>query len=290
MASFGSNTARRGRIGAEGPEFGSMAIGLLVTALLHAGLVGAFVLQNLLGPESKEPDEPPETMEFEDVELLKLGEKKPKNELPRISNPPPPKQKKETVDLDPKQEEKPEPKEQKEPEPAKEEQEAPEPKERPPKPDESETRQKEMNEAFESLHNPNRPTNDDAPEGSKKGVVGGSISDEAMANLMGTFQAKLIEAISKRWQVPTTIPEDQLSKLKGTVAVYVRLSESGHVVSYRFIQRSGNEQFNSSIERVLRQFQVSGGGATLPLPENKSVRKTVLERGLNLKNWEYTGR
>jgi hypothetical protein len=62
------------------------------------------------------------------------------------------------------------------------------------------------------------------------------------------------------------------------------------VVTYRFRRHSSNEQFDSSIERLLRKFQASGGGKTLPLPEDENVRKIVLKEGLNLKNWEVTQR
>ncbi|MFB6373499.1 MAG: hypothetical protein ABEN55_10370, partial [Bradymonadaceae bacterium] len=72
-----------------------------------------------------------------------------------------------------------------------------------------------MDKAFESLQNPNRPTNTDVPEGSKKGVASGSLSDEALANLMKTFQAKLLKTLGQHWQVPTTIPDSELQKLFG---------------------------------------------------------------------------
>lgn len=74
------------------------------------------------------------------------------------------------------------------------------------------------------------------------------------------------------------------------MSVYIRLSQRGDVVSYEFKQRSGNEQFDASIERVIRKFQPSGGGKRLPLPENEEVRQIVIRQGLNLNAWEYTGR
>ena len=113
--------------------------------------------------------------------------------------------------------------------------------------------------------------------------------DAAKANLMGTYQAKLVGEISRNWTVPTTIPPEQIAKLQGRVAVYIRLSEAGYVVSYSFKQRSGDEQFDDSIERVIKKFQVMGGGKKLPLPENPEIQQIVLKQGLNLKNWEYTG-
>ena len=73
------------------------------------------------------------------------------------------------------------------------------------------------------------------------------------------------------------------------MAVYIRLSDKGYVVSYSFKKKSGNDQFDASIERVIKKFQVLGGGKKLPLPENPEIQQIVLKKGLNLKEWVYTG-
>lgn len=264
--------------------------GIITTILLHGTLVGLVIWGTSKSDEKIEDETDEKKMEFEDVELLAMGKEKPDHQLPRKANPPTPDPEQETVTLeDEKKEEKPDPEKKEKPEQKTTEKTESKTKETAEK-DDSEDREREMQEAFDSLNNPNRPTNDDVPEGSDKGVAGGSISDEAMANLMGTFQAKLLEVLGKHWQVPATIPEEELQKLFGKVVVYVRLSKSGHVVSYRFRERSPNEQFNSSIERLLRRFEPTGGGKTLPLPENEEVEKVVLREGLNLKNWEVTQR
>jgi outer membrane biosynthesis protein TonB len=266
-----------------------MVAGIVTTLLLHGLIVGLVVWGTMRSDADMKEKVEPKMMEFEDVKLLKLGEKKPAKQLPRIANPSKPSPKQETVALD--QKEKPEPKP-KEEEPEKTQQKVEQPPEEPPeeKTDESKDRQKAMAQAFDSLNNPNRPSNNVVPEGSKKGLAEGTVSDEAMANLMGTFQSKLLEQLGKHWSVPTTIPDEELKKLYGRVVVYVRLSKSGHVVTYRFKKKSGNSQFDGSIERLLRKFQVSGGGRSLPLPENPEVRRAVLEQGLNLRSWEATER
>ncbi len=261
-----------------------VVMGVVTTIVLHGLLVGLVIWGTMRGDEAIE-EETGEKMEFEDVELLALGEDKPDQQLPRKSNPPTPEPDEETVTVE--QDEQPEPEPEPEPEETTPEKQPTETEETSDQ-DDDDDREREMDQAFDSLNDPNRPTNDDVPEGSKEGVTGGSISDEAMANLMGTFQAKLLERIGRYWQVPTTISEEELQKLFGEVVVYVRLSKSGHVVSYRFRQRSSNEQFNSSIERLLRRFQPSGGGKTLPLPENEKVKQVVLREGLNLRSWEVT--
>ena len=266
-----------------------MVAGMVTTLLLHGLIVGLVIWGTMRSDADMKEKVEPKMMEFEDVKLLKLGEEKPAKQLPRISNPSKPSPDQETVALDQKKE--PEPKEQEE-EPEETQQKVEQPPEEPPeeKTDEADDRQKAMADAFKSLNNPNRPSNDVVPEGSKKGLAEGTVSDEAMANLMGTFQSKLLEKLGKHWSVPTTIPDEQLKKLYGQVVVYVRLSKSGHVVTYRFKNRSSNSQFDGSIERLLRKFQVSGGGRTLPLPENPEVRRAVLEQGLNLRSWEATER
>lgn len=276
---------RVGRLGRERLDPIVVAAGVACTLLLHAFIVGMVVWGTMRGDEAKEKSDE-KKMEFEDVELLSLGEEKPSNQLPRIANPSPAPAEQETVTLE--KEEKPEKKKKKKKkEPEEKPREKP-PKEKPEpkkKKTDEESREEAMNEAFESLHDPQRPTNDDVPEGSKKGVAAGTVADEALANLMGTFKSKLLQTIGEYWRIPTTISDEQLKSLTGKVKVYVRLSENGHVVSYRFLRRSGNTQFDRSIERVLQQFQASKGGRTLPMPEKDEVRTAVLQDGLQLVNW-----
>ena len=251
-----------------------VVIGVVATLFLHAALIGAIIAGTLMGKAKIEKEIEPKMMRFEDVDLLALGEKKPPNQLPRIPNPEPKtkppdeinlKQPKEpVVDLKKKKEED-----------VKEDEKA---------------RKKRMLDALSALNNPNRPTNDDLPAGSTNGVVGGDISDAALANLMGTYAAKLIAELSRYWELPSTVTPDEAKRLAGQVTVYVRLSESGNIVSYDFRKHSSNPQFDASIERVLKRFEVSVGGRKLPLPTDEHVRQAVIRQGLNLKSWEYTGR
>jgi outer membrane biosynthesis protein TonB len=260
-----------------------VGVGMLTSIMLHGGIIGLMVLATMWSEADIRQEQQDKKIEFEDVKLLKLGEQKPKNELPRIANPAPSQAQEETVALNQKEPKEPEKEQPKDPTPAKEKQKDPEPSEAEPR---DSDRQKEMAEAFESLSNPNRPTNEVVPEGSKKGVKEGTVSDEALANMMRTYSSRLIRTIIEVWQVPTTLSGDELKKLAGKVVVHVRLSEQGHVVTYRFLERSGNEQFDSSIERVLRRFQVTGGGKTLPMPDNEQARRSVIKRGLDLQKWQ----
>lgn len=265
-----------------------IAIGVVTSVGLHLVLAGLIIVGTMLGDQATEDRVDEQDMEFEEVEMLALGEKKPDHQLPEISNPAPPEPEQETVTLD-QENPKPEPDPPDTPkEQTRDEVEAAEtPPEKRPEP-EAETRQQQMKNALESLNNPNRPTNEVTPEGSPEGVAGGEATDPEIASKKRTYLSKVRETIVDRWLVPTTISDEQLQTLAGSVTVQVRLREDGSIRSYRFRQESSSEQFNSSIERALRQFQPSGGGNTLPLPDDETLRKQVLQRSLNLKNWDPT--
>lgn len=249
--------------------------GFVVTVLLHGVLIGLVILGTMRGGENIEEEIQPKMLEFEQVDLLALGEEKPPNQLPRIANPAPPEKKQDEIVLN-----KPDQPvvelEEKEPEKAEEK-------------EDPEERKKKMLDALSALHNPNRPTNEDIPEGAEEGVVGGSVSDAALANLTKTYAAKLNAEITRFWDVPKAVAPADIKKLSGQVSVYIRLSPEGHVTTYRFRSKSENPQFNDSIDRVLKRFQVSYGGRTLPLPDTPEVKQAVLTQGINLNSWEYTG-
>lgn len=259
-----------------------IAGGAVVTLVVHVGLIVAVALGTLHGEVKMEEELSTKILEFEDVELLALGVEKAPDKLPDIVNPPLPDQVPDEVALEPPDPNAvviPDEKQDKEkPKPVSEEQ---------VKIDE---RKRKMLEAMSDLHDPSRPTTDALPEGSEQGVKGGTLSDAAMANLMGTYQAKLLTELTRNWVVPTTIAEEDVKRLSGAAVIYVRLSPEGQIISYVWKKRSDNDQFDDSIERLLKRYQVSFGGQKLPLPDSEEVRAAVLKEGLNLKNWEYTGR
>src|SRR5690554_1370553 len=245
-------------------------IGFLTTFVLHATLVGAVIY----GAYSSESDhvDAPVMMEFQDVQLLALGEEKPPNQLPRIANPALPKVQEDVVNLA---------KPAEEPPPQKTPEDKPEVK----PPQKEESRRNKLLDDLQDLNNPHRPSNEEVPEGSPDGVAAGTVSDAAMANMMNTYQAQLLDTLAKYWRVPSTLSPDEINALAGKVAVYVRLSESGHIVSFRFTAKSDNAQFDASIERLMSRFEVSGG-RKLPIPDATEVRELVLREGLNLRNWK----
>ena len=264
--------------GTKPPGAATIALGALVSLVLHGSIIGLVILGTMRSGEKFEEAAEEKMLTFEQVDLLALGEEKPPDALPRISNPARAKVKPDEVALEPPTE-------------------APVPLPKPdePEPDRAEVSEEEqkrrdkMLAALSDLNDPMRPSNEDLPEGAAEGIAGGTLSDAAMANLMGTYQAKLTAEIQRYWVVPVTISKDEVAGLKDEVSVYVRVSPEGYIVSFKFTKRSGNDQFDDSIERVLRRFQVAGGGKKLPVPENPEVRDAVVAQGLKLSSWEYTG-
>jgi outer membrane biosynthesis protein TonB len=255
------------------PSSALVILGIATSILLHGAIVGLIIWGTMRGGEDINDEIEPKMLEFEDVELLALGEEKPPNQLPRLANPAPPEVEEDAVNLA-------EPEEEPEKEPDKEEE---PPEEKREEPDE---KRKKMLQDLSDLHNPNRPSNTDVPEGSDEGVAGGTISDAAMANMMKTYGAKLKAAIVKYWDIPSTFDEAEIKSLAGKVVVKVRLNGDGHITGYNFLAKSGDVSFDSSVERVLRKFQ---GGRSVPLPDDPNVRQAVLKQGLDLKNWDALG-
>lgn len=140
----------------------TVAVGVVVSVVLHTTILGLVVLGTWHTGEKIEERIEPKMLEFEEADLLVLGEEKPAEQLPRISNPAPPEVKEDAVNLARK-------KEPREPEKEVEEVE-PEPEE----PKKSDSREK-MLEALSQMHDSQRPTNEDLPEGSEQGVVGGQL-------------------------------------------------------------------------------------------------------------------
>ncbi len=250
--------------------------GVGISALVHAVIVAAIVLGTLRSAEVIEAKVEEEIAPFTPVELVRLGEERPPNALPRIANPPPPQVQEDVVPL-----EKPDPNkvvlEKKDQEP-------------PPKDAEKVKEKRSTRDILAGFHNPDRPVNDDKPEGHKDGVPEGTLSDAAMANLMNTYQAKVMRDILRQWRVPSTISPERARELAGQVAVSVRLSDDGYITSYTMTKVSGETEFDISIERAVKAFMVRFGGQRLTMPDDPQIKQAVVSRGLYLRRWEYTGR
>jgi|SRR5579883_1606959 len=80
-----------------------------------------------------------------------------------------------------------------------------------------------------------------APEGDPNGVKGGS----ATQGKGPIYLQHLVAAVQNAWEVPTTIPDEQLKKLVGIV--YFKIDESGNVSDLKLQQSSGNPSFDSTL-------------------------------------------
>ena len=271
-----------------------MAAGIALSFFFH----GTILLTALLGAwwTSGEEEEVEEyELVFDDVELLALGEEKDPHALPRLTGdegaPP---DVEEVVDVEPETQPEPPP-EEIEPDPEQIDEEARLEEERR-RAEEQRQREEErrrraererrqrLDEALGEFDTEGR--GDEAPEGSPEGVAGGTATDADMANMRQTYHARLLRAIERRWEIPTTVSDSELEQLAGQVRVSVNISGQGHIVDYNFHQTSGHEQFDDSINRVLREFQAHEGGHQLPLPEHEEIRQEIINRGLTLTNWE----
>lgn len=258
-------------------EGANILSGVVVTLLLHGLAVLLMAWATMSTNKALDEYIEPKVLEFEDVELLALGKERPPQALPRIANPAPAPRRKNEIVLN-----KPDPKVvpiKKEPEPTEEKE--PEVK--------TQERRKKLVHELDDLFDPERPTNDDVPAGHESGAVGGTLSDIAKSNLVGNYATKLKKEFSRVWTMPATVPAHEIIALQGQVVVAIYLSKTGYIRSYTWLKKSKNEQFNMSIELVIRRFQLNGGGRKLPLPDNEEVKQLVLKEALNLKQWEYTG-
>ncbi len=131
---------------------------------------------------------------------------------------------------------------------------------------------------------------DEAPEGHPDGVEGGTALDPDQADMTQTYHSRVSQVIGEHWVIPTLISDDEVDELAGRIRVVVRLTEQGHVDSYEFREKSGHQEFDASVERVIREFEADTGGLTLPLPEQEGLRAMALDGGLILQSWEHVPR
>jgi hypothetical protein len=75
-----------------------------------------------------------------------------------------------------------------------------------------------------------------------------------------------MDVIGTAWKVPTTIPDPVLTKLSAEVCF--KVSPTGALLKYDFRERSGNSQFDSSLDAALSTTR------TLPPPPERFASKT----------------
>jgi hypothetical protein len=121
-------------------------------------------------------------------------------------------------------------------------------------------------ELFKNMADDDRP-----PAVVEEGVgsLTGSRAGTATEAKGDPYILSLIDQIGSAWTVPTTIKDKELAELSADVCLTI--SEAGALTHFDFTRKSGNSQFDSSLEATL------GTIKTLPAPPDRF--RTVAARG-----------
>ena len=206
-------------------DFATFTIGLCITAAVHGGVFGFVWLTR--AHAAKKPEV--QLGAFVDAQLVKFGKPRDLSFLPHkqgvIKREGPAEALKIAKDADqlPRIDKKDEP-----------------------PPDKIDPLKKTHAEYFKSLKDP------DQPEGFQEEGVGsptGSRAGTATEAKGDPYILSLIDQIGSAWTVPTTIKDTELAKLSALVCL--DLADDGKLRGYQFRQKSGNSQFDSSLEAAL---------------------------------------
>ncbi|MCB9506323.1 MAG: TonB C-terminal domain-containing protein [Myxococcales bacterium] len=260
---------------AERPDSTGIAIGAALTFFAHSAFVGLLVMANIFGDDDSA--DAPVIAPVISAELLMLGDVMPtEGELPWIANP------EEAPEVD----DNPDPAPVPETETAAPDQETvvlhPEPapverrrEENRPNPEPSNRDLPERRDRGET--NPNRPTNNRPRIGSPDGFAGGtSLSASAQANQF----AGLVNQLSRALRRPAALTEEEYTRLR--VDVNVRVTAEGRVVSWDFVNRSGNPAFDSAVESMLNRFRLGSERLRLSSISNEELREAVIRNGFQI--------
>ncbi|MCA1664171.1 MAG: TonB C-terminal domain-containing protein [Myxococcales bacterium] len=86
-----------------------------------------------------------------------------------------------------------------------------------------------------------QPSNEGALTGSRAGTAAEAKGDP--------YILSLIDQIGTAWSVPTTLKDAELASLSADVCLTI--ADSGALTSYSFVRKSGNSQFDSSLDATL---------------------------------------
>ena len=133
-------------------------------------------------------------------------------------------------------------------------------------PDEIDPLKKTHANLFKNLKDPDQPEGfQDVGEGSPTGSRAGTAT-EAKGD---PYILSLIDQIGTAWTVPTTIKDTELANLSADVCLTI--GNDGTLTKSQFIRKSGNSQFDSSLEASL------GTIKKLPAPPDRF--RAVAARG-----------
>jgi len=103
-----------------------------------------------------------------------------------------------------------------------------------------------------------------SPEGDPLGDSSEAIGDQ--------YQAQVVRALKQNYRLPSTLSEKERLFLKGTIVLFIE--PDGRVLRHEFVTRSGNPTFDEALERAVR-------ATRLPPPPAES-REAYRRRGLQV--------
>ena len=254
--------------------------GVAMTLVVHMLVVGGIFAGTLA--KVKTIEETQDLVPFTPVELIKLGD--PESTSLEAPNPSPEEVKKSVkVSKKPPPDLKPEPDL---PNPNKVLLRKKEDKKEPPKKRADKTKPSSSDLLKQFTNDPTKPVNNNAPRGRKDGVAEGTTLN---ANARNQWATQVQRAVKRRWRVPRSIDPDLAKSYAGKVAVRIRVSTDGHIISYSMARKTGDPVYDASVERAVKAFMVRFGGGKLPMPDDPVTRKAVTKGGLVLTGWRYRG-
>jgi len=108
-------------------------------------------------------------------------------------------------------------------------------------------------------------------EGAEDGVEDGDVTDPALALKANMYTRKISALIRKNWNIPSIVTKEQLKDLQAKA--FFRITYSGEAYNIQIVTSSGNNIFDSSVIEAIKKT------GTLPLPEDRKLKKLVLKEG-----------
>lgn len=215
------------------------SIAILLTVLLHAGVLGGLYLERVLA--NRRPVLGKEN--FVDAQLVRFGKPRDLSFLPhkqgRIKDKPPDIKVAKDMNALPHLDKKEEPKD-------------------------VDPLKKTHAEVFKQMQD-----DTDGVEATNEGSLTGSRAGTASEAKGDPYILALIDQIGTAWTVPTTLKDSDLQNLSADVCLTI--AESGALTNYQFIRKSGNSQFDSSLDATL--------GTIKKLPPPPDRWREVASRG-----------
>jgi hypothetical protein len=211
----------------------AFVVGIIITVGVHAAVV-AVALWSRAGASEK----PPSVGTFVDAQLVRFGKPRDLSFLPHKSGVVKNNVKPDAIKI------------------AKDEKELPR-LDKKPEPDKYDPLKKTHAELFKSLKDPDQPEAVEDQTGSQTGSRAGTAT-EAKGD---PYIQAIVDAIGSQWQVPTTIKDEQLANLSADVCFFI--GDDGTLQRYAFERKSGNSQFDSSLDAALSTVKM------LPAPPDR---------------------